>query len=91
MGDFCNGRDVRDVVLWVADRLDVNSAGVFINQVFDLGGVIAVDELDVDLELLHVHSELVVRAAVEPAGADKIVTWLAAIRDGHKLARLQSV
>ncbi len=88
MGDLCNGGDVRDVVLWVADGLDVNSSGVFINHVFDFGGVVAMDELDLDLELLHVHSELVVRAAIEPAGADKVVAWLAAIRDGHKLASM---
>lgn len=89
MGDFCNGRDVRDVVFWVADGLDINSPGVFVNHVLDLGGVVAVDELDVDLKLLHVHSELVVRAAVEPAGADKVVTWLAAIGDGHELGKLR--
>ena len=86
MGDFCNGCDVGDVVLWVADGLNVNSSGVFINHVFDVSGVIAMDELDGDLELLHVHSELVVRAAIEPAGADKVVAWLTAIGDGHELA-----
>ena len=88
MGDFGNGRDVRDVVLWVADSLNVNSSGVFINHVLDVGRVIAMNELDVDLELLHVHSELVVRAAIEPAGADEVVAWLTAIGDGHKLASI---
>ena len=87
MGDFCDGRDVRDVVLWVADGLDVDGSGVLVNRVFDVGRVIAVDELDLDLELLHVHSELVVRAAIEPTGADKVVAWLAAICDGHELGK----
>lgn len=88
VGDFGDGRDVRDVVLWVADGLNVDGSGVFVNRVFDLGGVIAVNELNLDLELLHVHSELVVRAAIEPTGADKVVAWLAAIRDGHELASI---
>lgn len=73
-------------MLWVADSLDINASGVFINQVLNVGRVIAMDKLDVDLELLHVKSELVVRAAIEPAGADKIVAWLTTIGEGHELA-----
>lgn len=88
VGDFCDGRDVRDVVLWIADGLDVDGSGVFVNRVFDVGGIIALNKLDLDLELLHVHSELVVRAAIQPTGADKVVAWLAAICDGHELARI---
>lgn len=88
MGDLCDGRDVRDVVLWIADGLNIDGSSVFINRVFDIGGVIALDELDGDLELFHVDSELVVRAAVEPAGADKVVARLTAIGDGHELARI---
>lgn len=91
MGDFGNGCDVRDVVLWVADGLNIDSSGVFINHVFDVGGIIAVNEFDGDLELLHIHSELVVRAAIEPAGADKVVAWLTAIGDGHELAIISMV
>ena len=59
-----DGPDVGNIVLGVRDGFDVNTPGVFVDSGGDLLRVITHDPLDGDVELLHVHSELVVGTAV---------------------------
>ncbi len=66
VGDLGNRWDIGNVVLRVGDGLDVHSTGVLIDGCFDIFWVIADDELDLDVEFLHVDAELVVSSAVEP-------------------------
>lgn len=66
MGDFGDGGNVRDIVFGVRNGLNVNRAGVFINLFGDVGWLITLNPFDVDVEFLHVNTELVVRPAVEP-------------------------
>lgn len=59
-----NGRDIRNTVLRVADRLNVDGSRVLVNGFVKLRWVIPDDPFDVNLEFAQIYSELVETAAV---------------------------
>jgi hypothetical protein len=76
VGNLGNGGDIWDVVLGVTDGLDVDGTGLVINRSRDILGFLALNPLDIDLELLQVDTELVVGSTVQPTGADEVVAGL---------------
>lgn len=74
MSNLGDGSDIWDVVLGIADGLDVNGSSLVVDGSGNVGGILPFYPLDVDVELLEVDSELVIGTAIEPTCADKIVT-----------------
>ena len=83
-----NGRDIWYAVFRVRNRLDVYTACFGIDGLIDVVGIVANNPLHVDLEFPHVHAELVECPAVEPAGANEVVSWKTAICECHELGLL---
>ena len=86
--DVRDGADVGDVEPRVADRLEVEEAGV----VVDGGGVVrrvgAVDEPDLDAQLGQGVVEQVVGPAVEAGAADDVLAGAGDVEDRQRLGRL---
>lgn len=66
VGDLGNCWDVGNVVLGVGNGFDVHGSGILVDGCGNLGWVIADNEFDLDVEFLHVDTELVVGSAIEP-------------------------
>lgn len=86
VADIGNGFDIGHIELRVADRLNVHGPRLVVDQISNTLRVVSLDELARDVEFLHVHAELVVRAAVQVHGGDEIVARLAHRGDGHELS-----
>ena len=76
VGHLGDGLEVGNVVLRVADRLEVEGLGPVVDPRFEVVRLVAVDELDLEAEAGEGDLELVVGAPVEVAGADDVVTGL---------------
>lgn len=83
-----NSLEVRDVVLWVPDALDVDGLGLVVNGGGDILDTVAVDELGVDAEAGEEDLELVVGAAVQQRGGDDVVASVREGVDGDELGGL---
>lgn len=88
MGDLGNGLEIWDVVLGVANALDVDSLGLVVNGSSNVLGLVAVDKLGVDAQARQEDLELVVGAAVEVGGGDDVVTGMGEGVDGNELSSL---
>ena len=88
MGNLGNGLQVRDVVLGVANALDVDSLGLVVNGSSDILGLVAVDELGVDAKTGEEDLELVVGATVEVGGGHDVVAGMGEGVDGDELGSL---
>lgn len=67
---------VRNVVLGIANALDVDSLGVVVDQGDQVLGLVAVGELGLDAEARQGDLELVVGATVEVGGRDNVISGL---------------
>lgn len=85
MTNIGNGSDIGNTVLRVGDGLYVDTSCFRIDGLVDIVWIVTNDPLHIDLELPHINSELIISAAVQPAGADKVVSRLAAVGDCHEL------
>jgi hypothetical protein len=88
VGDLGNGGNVGDVVLGVANALDVHGLGLVVDGSLDVLDAITVDELGVDAEAGQEDLELVVGAAVEQRGGDDVVAGVSQGVDGDELSGL---
>ena len=68
VGDFCNGRDVNRVKLWVSNGLRINRLGVWLNRRFKGTWVEWIDKRRRDAELWQRMSEEVPRTAIQTGG-----------------------
>ena len=80
-----NRRDIRHIELWIANRLNIHRARIFINRLLDLLRIVPFNKLACNVEFLKVHAELIERAAVEIHRRDEIVSRLADGRNRHEL------
>ena len=85
MGDGRNRSDVGDVELRVPHRFHVDCASIGVDGCGDGGWILALDELDVDVEFGEIDAELVVGTAVEMGRTDEILPGLADGGDGEEL------
>lgn len=88
VGDLGDGGEIGDVVLGVADGLDVDGLGLLIDGGVNVLDAVAVDELGVDAEAGEEDLELVVGAAVEEGGRDNVVAGVSEGVDGDELSGL---
>ncbi|GJD02126.1 hypothetical protein ColKHC_10951 [Colletotrichum higginsianum] len=88
VGDLGDGLEIRHVVLWVADTLDVDGLGLVVNGVGNVLDAVAINKFCVDAEARQEHLELVVGAAIEQRGRDDIITGLGEGADGDELGGL---
>ena len=65
--------------------LNVDGSGVFVNCLLDLLWIVALHKFALNVELLEVNSELVVRPTIQIHCADKVMPGLAHGGDGHEL------
>jgi hypothetical protein len=88
VGDLGERFEVRNVVLGVADRLDVESLGLLVDQPLELRGIIPVDETDLEAKARKCHLELVIGAAVKKRRRDNVVARLEQRGERKQLCRL---
>lgn len=79
MGYGGNRGDIGDTVLRVADSLEVDRPSFLVDSFLELLRIMANHPFDVDIELAQVHTKLVERASIQPAGADEVMARLAAL------------
>ncbi len=72
----------------IAERLGVEQLGVRLDRSAEVLRVVGIDERRLDAELLQVHAEQRVRAAVERRGGDDVVAGLQQRQDRDRLGRL---
>jgi len=77
VGDFAK---LRHIILGITDALEVEAAGVFVDELFDLLGMVGVEEADFDVELFEGLTKEGPGAAIEVGGGDEI---LAGMGDGQ--------
>ena len=82
MGEGCNGVDVRDVAVGVAQRLQIDGLGVGLDGVLHLGEVVCIDEGGGDAELGQGVLQQVVAAAVDGLLGNDVVPSLCQRLDG---------
>src|SRR5690606_19525405 len=88
MGDVGERLEVRDVVLRVADRLDVDRLGVVLDRGFEVGRIVTLDESHLPAEPGECDLELVVRPSVQVGGRHQMVTCLHERGEREQLRRL---
>lgn len=88
LADLGNALEIGDVVLGVADGLDVDGFGLVVDGGGDVRGVVTLDKLGGDTKAGEHDLELVVGTAVEVRGGDDVVTGLGKGGDGHELGGL---
>lgn len=88
MGDLGNCLQVRDVVLGVANALNVDSLGLVVNGSSNVLGLVAVDKLGLDAQARQEDFELVVGSAVKVGGGDDVVASVGKRVDGDELGSL---
>lgn len=88
MGNLGNGLDIRDVVSWVSNALDIDSLGLVVNGGSNVLRVLTVDELGLDAQAREEDFELVVGAAIQVRGGDDVVAGLGQSRNCDELGTL---
>jgi hypothetical protein len=88
MRNLDNSLQIRDIVLWVTNRLNIDRLGLVINRLGDLIRLIDIHELGVDAQTREEDLELVVSAAVEVGGGDDVVAGVGKSGDGDELGSL---
>ena len=74
MCHLSNGRKIRDVVLWVANALNVNSLRLLINCSREILRLVPIDELGVYAESGKEDFQLIVGSAIEVGRGDDVVS-----------------
>lgn len=88
MGNLYDSFQIRYVILWIPDALDVDSLRFVIDGGSNLIGLVDVDKLGLDAESREKDLELVVSAAVEVARRDDVIAGVREGGDGDELRRL---
>ena len=69
----------------IANRFDIDGSCILVDRRGGVLRVLTFDELAVNVELLHVYSELVKGSTVQIHGIDEFVAWFGHGSDRHKL------
>lgn len=88
MSSLGNSLEVRNVVLGVADTLDIDSLCLVVNSSGDILGLVTVDKLGFDAEAREENLELIVSTTVEVRGRNNVVAGLSKSADGEELGCL---
>lgn len=88
MRQLCDLLQIRHIVPRVANALEINGLGIVINGGYELLGVVTVHKLAADAQPRKHDLELVVRASVQVARRDDVVTGLSKSSNCHELSGL---
>jgi len=88
VGDLCNGLEIGDVVLGVANTLDVDGLGLVVNGRREVFWSVALDEFGLDAEAGKGDLQLVVGSSVQVRGRHDVVSGVCEGSDGHELRSL---
>ena len=88
MRNLRNGLKVRHIVAGVTNRLNIHSFGAIINSSGNILGLVAIDKLGSDTQAREKHLELIIRATVQVASRDDVITSMRQRRNSHELSRL---
>lgn len=83
-----NCLEIRHIVPRVPDALKVDSLCLVVDQLGNVLGAVAIDELSLDAQTRQEHLELIVGSAVEVRGRDDVVAGMSKGSYGHELGRL---
>lgn len=86
--DFNDSLEVRNVVLWVSNALQVDGLGLVVDELFETLRLVSADELSRDAEPREEDLELVVGAAIEVGSRNDVVSSSRERGDGHELSGL---
>lgn len=88
MGYLRDGFEIRDIVPRIPNGLEIDRLGLVVNGSSNIFRLVSLHELGRDSQPREHHLELIVRAAIQIAGRDNIVTGMREGRDGHELRGL---